>query len=299
MLFHSIIMSSQEFHCIAVIAKSISSKHKHVPMPVSSFIFNSTKWVQVTDPPIPNTNKFITDVRITPEFDLFVRTTYNNDQYLCLFLNTSKPFQSPVINVASRLRLINRFFDLTSTTTQIDYDKHRQTNAGAAHSQNYEIDECTDDISEISIHSLYDLLRQAHANDRIEPVVTADMFVTKLNPILRLYQNDAVNWMLNRERNTVYSSCEFVGITLRLPMTPTLANIFGDNINCNVKFFYNPRTSELRSDQESLNSAIPSGGILADEMGLGKTVEMLALILSNRRPFESQNINAYQNGKYG
>lgn len=92
-----------------------------------------------------------------------------------------------------------------------------------------------------------------------------------LRPILRDYQRDGVNFMINRE--TVSDSIPAAFDVLQ-------ANAIADP---SPLFYLNCYTGQL-TDTLPDPVPLPSGGILADEMGLGKTVEMLSLILNHPRP---------------
>lgn len=122
------------------------------------------------------------------------------------------------------------------------------------------------------IDDLYLQLRDAHREQPFPDNYTDGYIQHKdLRPKLTNYQINGVKWMLNRELRTDYFPTEFKGVLLRWPDTES-----------NTKFFYNDRTIVLLVNKND-DVAIPTGGILADAMGLGKTVEMLDLILLNRR----------------
>uniref|UniRef100_A0A182NHY7 RING-type domain-containing protein n=1 Tax=Anopheles dirus TaxID=7168 RepID=A0A182NHY7_9DIPT len=90
-----------------------------------------------------------------------------------------------------------------------------------------------------------------------------------LRPQLRPYQKQAIRWMLERETAPGALPAQYVRLRNRsLP---------------EVDFFMDVYTGAVR-DVEPPPTPLPAGGILADEMGLGKTVEILGLILNNRRP---------------
>lgn len=133
----------------------------------------------------------------------------------------------------------------------------------------------SDDSDELPIKiidELYQQLREVHHENG--PVNNhPDEYIQHedLRPRLTNYQIDGVKWMLNRERITDYFPTEFEEVFLRWP-----------DLVSKVKFFYNDRTMLLLFNQNE-DIPIPTGGILADAMGLGKTVEMLCLILLNRR----------------
>lgn len=62
--------------------------------------------------------------------------------------------------------------------------------------------ECDTDLERQNVEELYDHVRLVHQNEGQD--VTYDIKHKALIPVLRLYQSQAVNWMLRREkyRNT-------------------------------------------------------------------------------------------------
>ncbi|XP_037550963.1 E3 ubiquitin-protein ligase SHPRH [Nematolebias whitei] len=133
-----------------------------------------------------------------------------------------------------------------------------------------EEEECDTDLERQNVEELYDHVRLVHQNDSQD--VTYDVQHEALVPVLRLYQSQAVNWMLRREkyRNTA-------------PKEQSLHFLWRELVTlCGKKLFYNPFTGCLIREFPLAGVDWP-GGILADEMGLGKTVEVLALILFHTR----------------
>lgn len=131
-------------------------------------------------------------------------------------------------------------------------------------------EECDTDLERQNVEELYDYVRHLHQRESVE--VTYDVQHKALIPVLRRYQSQAVNWMLQREkyRNTS-------------PKEQTLHFLWRELITlCGKKLFYNPFTGCLIREFPLAGVEWP-GGILADEMGLGKTVEVLALILFHTR----------------
>ncbi|XP_013876759.1 E3 ubiquitin-protein ligase SHPRH [Austrofundulus limnaeus] len=133
-----------------------------------------------------------------------------------------------------------------------------------------EEEECDTDLERQNVEELYDHVRLVHQNESQD--VTYDIKHKALIPVLRLYQSQAVNWMLRREkyRNTT-------------PKEQSLHFLWRELVTlCGKKLFYNPYTGCLIREFPLAGVDWP-GGILADEMGLGKTVEVLALILFHTR----------------
>lgn len=133
---------------------------------------------------------------------------------------------------------------------------------------------------------LYQKLRDAHEQNGYVGHSYTDEYVqhADMRPTLTPYQKQGIKWMLNRENGQRFYPTEFKAITLRW--------LHSDKHT----FYYNSRSIQIKIDQND-DVRIPSGGILADAMGLGKTVEMLTLILLNRRTVASQPIltAAYDN----
>ncbi|CAK6966018.1 E3 ubiquitin-protein ligase SHPRH [Scomber scombrus] len=133
-----------------------------------------------------------------------------------------------------------------------------------------EEEECDTDLERQNVEELYDYVRHLHQTESQE--VTYDVQHKALIPVLRPYQSQAVNWMLNREKSRNNSLKE-----------PSLHLLWRELVTlCGKKLFYNPFTGCLIQEFPLAGFEWP-GGILADEMGLGKTVEVLALILFHTR----------------
>ncbi|XP_063165053.1 E3 ubiquitin-protein ligase SHPRH isoform X1 [Candoia aspera] len=133
-----------------------------------------------------------------------------------------------------------------------------------------EDEESDRDIERQNIEELYDYVRHVHQKEI--KFLKENVQHSALIPVLRPYQSEAVNWMLQREN--------FRNI-------PTNANalhyLWREFITLDgLKLYYNPFTGCVIHDRPAAGPQWP-GGILADEMGLGKTVEVLALILMHTR----------------
>jgi SNF2 family DNA or RNA helicase len=96
-----------------------------------------------------------------------------------------------------------------------------------------------------------------------------------VNVTLHQYQIDAINWMVNIEKE-----CH-KGFSVS-PLIPSASgNIF---LNCTPS----GRHLVLLEDTPKYNLTYkPKGGVIADEMGLGKTVEVIGLMLANSKPENS------------
>ncbi|CAM4646215.1 E3 ubiquitin-protein ligase SHPRH isoform X1 [Lepidochelys kempii] len=135
-----------------------------------------------------------------------------------------------------------------------------------------------------NIEELYDFVRHTHQQEI--QFLWEDVQHSALIPVLRPYQSEAVNWMLQREnfRNnpTNENTLHFLW---REVITPD-----------GVKLYYNPFTGCIIREHPVAGPPWP-GGILADEMGLGKTVEVLALILTHTRRDVKQDVLTLPEGK--
>ncbi|XP_069462819.1 E3 ubiquitin-protein ligase SHPRH [Ambystoma mexicanum] len=156
---------------------------------------------------------------------------------------------------------------------------------------NFKIPDAVDDDEQESdrelqrenIEELYDGVRHTHqqgVNVRKEVVQHPALI-----PVLRPYQSEAVNWMLQKENFKGTSSNEnTLHYLWREVTTPD-----------GMKLYYNPFTGSIIRERPAAGPQWP-GGILADEMGLGKTVEVLALILSHPRKNVVQDVLALPEG---
>ncbi|XP_048210202.1 E3 ubiquitin-protein ligase SHPRH isoform X2 [Perognathus longimembris pacificus] len=134
------------------------------------------------------------------------------------------------------------------------------------------------------IDELYHFVKQTHQQET-QPV-QMDVQHPALTPVLRPYQRDAVNWMLQREH---------------LGSTPAGENslhfLWREIVTSEgLKLYYNPYTGCIIREFPHSGPQL-LGGILADEMGLGKTVEVLALILAHTRQDVKQDALTLPEGK--
>ncbi|KAG0222698.1 hypothetical protein BGX31_008918 [Mortierella sp. GBA43] len=125
----------------------------------------------------------------------------------------------------------------------------------------------------------------------LKPVTTAEpppgIQPEALNPQLLPFQRQTVAWCLKRECGVVAATGEVrykePAILEKLPFsweqvsTPSGVDLFINRL-CGLMCLADPDLVATEPE--------PRGGILAEEMGLGKTVEMLALILLNRRKLD-------------
>ncbi|XP_072265386.1 E3 ubiquitin-protein ligase SHPRH isoform X2 [Pyxicephalus adspersus] len=150
-------------------------------------------------------------------------------------------------------RLMEKFYNITIPDINEDDDE-----------------ESDQDLERQNIEELYDYVRQIHQQEGHG--LHEDVQHPALIPVLRPYQNDAVNWMLERENYKNVASSENSLHALWREVT-TLDG---------VKIYYNPFSGSIIREYPGASHEWP-GGILADEMGLGKTVEVLSLILCHPR----------------
>ncbi|XP_062980647.1 E3 ubiquitin-protein ligase SHPRH isoform X2 [Elgaria multicarinata webbii] len=133
-----------------------------------------------------------------------------------------------------------------------------------------EDEESDRDIERQNIEELYDYVRHTHQKEI--QFLKENVQHSALIPVLRPYQSDAVNWMLQRENFRNIPTNE-----------NALHYLWREFITLDgLKLYYNPFTGCIIREHPVAGPQWP-GGILADEMGLGKTVEVLALILTHTR----------------
>uniref|UniRef100_A0A914WSU3 Helicase ATP-binding domain-containing protein n=1 Tax=Plectus sambesii TaxID=2011161 RepID=A0A914WSU3_9BILA len=126
-----------------------------------------------------------------------------------------------------------------------------------------------------SLEQFYASLKQ-HRKKVKAPLSNHDPQHADLVPLLRPYQREAVQWMIERENNPA------------LPFGPwVLADKFARITPTNGEpFYYSPVVGSFLAEKPRHPTILP-GGILADEMGLGKTVEVIAVMLNNPRDRQS------------
>ncbi|XP_034964701.1 E3 ubiquitin-protein ligase SHPRH isoform X4 [Zootoca vivipara] len=134
-----------------------------------------------------------------------------------------------------------------------------------------EDEESDRDIERQNIEELYDYVRHTHQKEI--QFLKENVQHSALIPVLRPYQTEAVNWMLQREN--------FKNVPTNVENA--LHFLWREFITLDgLKLYYNPFTGCIIRERPVAGPQWP-GGILADEMGLGKTVEVLSLILTHTR----------------
>nr|XP_033793202.1 E3 ubiquitin-protein ligase SHPRH isoform X2 [Geotrypetes seraphini]XP_033793203.1 E3 ubiquitin-protein ligase SHPRH isoform X2 [Geotrypetes seraphini] len=147
-----------------------------------------------------------------------------------------------------------------------------------------EEEEADTELERQNIEELYDYVRQTHQQEVL--LLRENVQHPALIPVLRPYQSEAVNWMLQKENFKSTSTNEPVLHLLWRELTTSDG----------VKLYYNPFTGCIIHDYPLAALEWP-GGVLADEMGLGKTVEVLALILMHTRKNVKQDALTLPEGK--
>ncbi|XP_032001942.1 E3 ubiquitin-protein ligase SHPRH isoform X2 [Hylobates moloch] len=134
------------------------------------------------------------------------------------------------------------------------------------------------------IDELYHFVKQTHQQETRS--IQVDVQHPALIPVLRPYQREAVNWMLQQE---CFRSS---------PATESALHFLWREIVTSEgpKLYYNPYTGCIIREYPNSGPQL-LGGILADEMGLGKTVEVLALILTHTRQDVKQDALTLPEGK--
>ncbi|KAM8947387.1 E3 ubiquitin-protein ligase SHPRH [Pelodytes ibericus] len=163
-------------------------------------------------------------------------------------------------------RLMERFFNFVIPDTEEDEE------------------EADKELERQNIEELYAYVSQSHQKD--DKALQEDVQHPALIPVLRPYQNDAVNWMLMRENFKNVRPRE-IGLHALWREVTTLDG---------VKIYCNPFTGCIIRDRPLAGLEWP-GGILADEMGLGKTVEVLSLILCHPRKDVRNDVLTLPEGK--
>ncbi|XP_055611063.1 E3 ubiquitin-protein ligase SHPRH [Uranotaenia lowii] len=201
------------------------------------------------------------DVKRVPEYNLRHRTDACDSglTYLSLFLRRLRPEEFLDAGcLVQRQRLVGQFFEEIERNDFVRLQELIQEPQDIA----------DDDGSALSVAQFYDKLRGSHVDEVLDASIPEDVAHGSLRPTLRPYQCSAIRWMLERERVPKHLPAQFA--RLRNRNFPE------------VDFFMYLDSFEV-IDEQPKDIAIPPGGILADEMGMGKTVEMLGLMLHNRK----------------
>ncbi|KAK1338088.1 hypothetical protein QTO34_001198 [Cnephaeus nilssonii] len=151
------------------------------------------------------------------------------------------------------------------------------------------------------IDELYHFVKQTHQQETQS--IQVDVQHPALTPVLRPYQREAVNWMLQQEH---FRSAPISGkkenkqnlfLWLYFSLENALHFLWREIVTSEgLKLYYNPYTGCIIREYPSAGPQL-FGGILADEMGLGKTVEVLALILTHIRQDVKQDALTLPEGK--
>ncbi|XP_058460410.1 E3 ubiquitin-protein ligase SHPRH [Malaya genurostris] len=198
------------------------------------------------------------DVKRVPEYELKHRTdaSASDTVYLGVFLRRLRPEEYEDVGcIVQRKRLVQLFFN------EIDRKDF-------FHFQELELHPDATDGSTLSVGKFYERLRECHLGDILDQSIPENVSHENLRPTLRPYQVNAIRWMLDRET-----------IPKRLPAQYAVLK----SSNVTDAYFYMYLDSFEVVDEVPADFCIPPGGILADEMGMGKTVEMLGLMLYNRK----------------
>ncbi|XP_055534746.1 E3 ubiquitin-protein ligase SHPRH [Wyeomyia smithii] len=205
-----------------------------------------------------NVKSFLRDVVRVPEYELKHRTDASDSDtvYLALFLRRLRPEEFEDVGcIVQRKRMVELFF-------------HEVERNDFVRQQELELCPGQTDGSTLSVAQFYERLRETHTQDVLDPSIPADVSHELLRPTLRPYQCNAIRWMLHRET-----------IPQRLPAQ--YARLRSANVP-DVEFYMYLDSFEV-VDEKPADICVPPGGILADEMGMGKTVEILGLMLYNRK----------------
>ncbi|XP_017783304.1 PREDICTED: E3 ubiquitin-protein ligase SHPRH [Nicrophorus vespilloides] len=135
----------------------------------------------------------------------------------------------------------------------------------------HEVNQCDNAVTTENLRSFY---KKIHLKQKCSKIPQYEVQSVHLKPVLRQYQEQAVMWMVHREKHvnneeTIHPS--YLSILLKS----------GESI------YYNKFNGYVLLEQP-VCKPLSNSGILADEMGLGKTVEVLACILAHpKEPYSA------------
>lgn len=224
----------------------------------ATFKYQGQNYFQLDDS--LNVKTFLKDVSRIPEYELHQRTEASDSEtvYLSLFLRRLRPEEWNDFGcLEQRKRMVREFFE----------ELERHDFVGLEELQLRE-ESSNEEGSVLSVGQFYDRLRESHLGDVLDGSIPEDVSHGCLRPTLRPYQTQAIRWMLDRE-------------TVRKTLPAQYLKLKCRNVE-DVDFFMYLDSGEV-VDEMPREIPIPPGGILADEMGMGKTVEILGLMLYNRK----------------
>lgn len=124
-------------------------------------------------------------------------------------------------------------------------------------------------VSENFTAKLFSKLKRAHVQNQKHFQNSLFTLPTQFKPILRQYQYKTIQWLYHRERSKDIIPHLYREILAKDGETRVYKNLLHSIFH------------SLWPPPKDID--VPPGGILADEMGLGKTVEIIAIILLNKR----------------
>uniref|UniRef100_A0A182JT19 RING-type domain-containing protein n=1 Tax=Anopheles christyi TaxID=43041 RepID=A0A182JT19_9DIPT len=234
-----------------------SNKSRSAP----TFNYNGQVYTQL-DPKL-NVKSYLRDIERVPEYGLLEREEDSNQNTWILSITLQMQRQDETNDydcITQRRRLIKLLFEEVEWRSIVEQElKQSPTTMNE------------DNSKQLSIEQFYSELRLRHRAKSDEDKSTKrpeSLSILHFRPELRAYQEQAIRWMIKQE--TMPETLPSQYVRLRSPAMPEV-NFYMDLSDCTI------------SNQEPKPIPIPTGGILADEMGLGKTVEILGLMLLNRR----------------
>uniref|UniRef100_A0A182IK53 RING-type domain-containing protein n=1 Tax=Anopheles atroparvus TaxID=41427 RepID=A0A182IK53_ANOAO len=235
-----------------------------VTSPTTRFTYERVSYSSLLDP-AADIKSLIRDVSRVPEYRMCERTNFWDSSSIILGVFLRMPRNGEDFDYScavQRSRLIALLFTEIERRCFIEEELEKV-------SDEQQNEDCP---ANSTVTKFYEQLRVRHQH-RMSSAETGSLPETiehsALRPQLRPYQQQAIRWLIERE--TLPSSLPAQFLRLRSATVPE------------VDFYADLYTLAV-TDSEPQPIPIPTGGILADEMGLGKTVEILALLLLNRRP---------------